>query len=356
MLRLKSLLLVILCCFATAFTLMPSLTKYTFPKLLLFPTMPENEDNSTTVEGAALGRYLFYDTILSLNYDMSCGSCHKQEAAFSDAPHKRSIGRNGTLTSRNTMPLFNLAWYPVYFWDGRAGSLEEQVFHLVRDKNEMNLAWSVATARLNNSKFYKQQFSKVFGVATIDSTMVSKAMAQFLRTLISYQSKFDSVIIGTKYLSKDEYDGMVLMNDMTKGDCLHCHLTDGHALTTQLGFSNTGLDRVEQASDYKDKGYGGVTGKLSDYGKFRTPSLRNVALTAPYMHDGRFETLEQVLDFYSEGVHNTINIDSKMGHARKGGVHLTPEEKKKIIAFLHTLTDNEFVNNPKYSNPFRKKK
>jgi cytochrome c peroxidase len=140
---------------------------------------------------------------------------------------------------------------------------------------------------------------------------------------------------------------------MTKGDCLHCHTTDANALGTTGAFSNNGLDNIQDAKLYKDKGLGRHSGKINDYGKFKTPSLRNIMLTAPYMHDGRFATIEEVLDFYSEGVQKSINIDSKMGLAHQGGVRLTKTEKMQIIAFLHTLTDSAFITNPNHSNPFR---
>jgi cytochrome c peroxidase len=182
--------------------------------------------------------------------------------------------------------------------------------------------------------------------------LIAKAIGQFLRTLISYQSKFDRSLAGKEHLGKDEFEGLVLMNDMTKGDCLHCHTTDSDMLGTIRTFSNNGLDNINDPMQYPDKGLGGITGNPADYGKFRIPSLRNVALTAPYMHDGRFATLEEVMDFYSEGVHQSVNIDSKMGLAHQGGVRLTPDEKRKIIAFLNALTDSVFIRNPEFSNPF----
>jgi cytochrome c peroxidase len=250
------------------------------------------------------------------------------------------------------MPLFNLAWYPAFFWDGRATSIEDQVFHPVREYNEMNLDWMSASERLENNKFYKKQFTDLFGQSKIDSVRITNAIAQFLRTLISYQSKYDMVLQGKALFSKEEYEGFVLVNDQTKGDCLHCHSTDGNALGTNLKFSNNGLDSVRNAREYKDKGRGGVTGIETDNGKFMVPSLRNLAFTAPYMHDGRFQTLEEVLNFYSEGVNLCANLDSKMEYAHQGGVHLTETEKKKIVAFLLTLSDSSFITNPDFGNPF----
>lgn len=336
-----------------AFTETHTPTLYVFPDMKFFPKMPQSIANPVTIEGVDLGRYLFYDPILSKKGDMSCATCHRQEKAFSDAPNKFTKGNNDVLNSRNTMPLFNLAWYSTFFWDGRASSIEEQVFHPVRDPNEMNLNWKDATKRVRKSKFYRQKFKLAFGHHSIDSVLISKAIGQFLRTIISNQTKFDRVLAGFDYLDKDEYAGLVLMNDMTKGDCLHCHTTDADALGTTGLFSNNGLDNVSDPRIYKDKGLGGYTNDINDYGKFKIPSLRNVAITAPYMHDGRFETLEEVIDFYSEGVQMSVNIDSKMGQAHQGGVRLTTGEKKQIIAFLKTLTDSTLITNPNFSNPFK---
>jgi cytochrome c peroxidase len=254
------------------------------------------------------------------------------------------------------MALFNLAWYPAMFWDGKAVSIEEQVFHPVRNITEMNLNWADAEKRLKKNKFYKVLFAEAFDANAIDSVLISKAIGQFLRTLISHQSKYDRVLNGKDLFTEEERQGFVLVNDQTKGDCLHCHTTDTDVLGTTLTFSNNGLDAITNSSDFKDKGLGSITGKPTDNGKFIIPSLRNILLTAPYMHDGRFKTLEQVLDFYSEGVKQCANIDSKMEFAHQGGAHLSQEEKQKIISFLKTLTDSVFISNPEYADPFVKTK
>ncbi|MCH8903257.1 MAG: cytochrome-c peroxidase [Bacteroidetes bacterium] len=328
-------------------------TPYQFPELLHFPKMPSSSSNPVTIEGVDLGRHLFYDPILSFDKTIACASCHRQEAAFSDAPVIFSIGISGEEMNRNTPPLFNLAWYPSLFWDGKAKSIEEQIFHPVRAHDEMNLEWPEAVKRLKESEFYKPKFKAAFGDQEIDSLLIARAIAQFERTFISNQSKYDRVLRGETYFSTDEYEGFVLMNDQTKGDCLHCHTTDGDALGTTLKFSNNGLDPVYDPLDYADNGLGGITGKVKDNGKFKIPSLRNVEITPPYMHDGRFETLEEVLDFYSERVNQSVNIDSKMEFAHKKGAHLSRSEKKKIIVFLKTLTDSTFISNPAFSNPFQ---
>jgi cytochrome c peroxidase len=349
----RNFILLLLLVFIVAFSTIKRPTAYQFPILKFFPPMPKSTENIVTIEGADLGRYLFYDKNLSKDNSISCASCHKQGNAFSDSPNRFSKGRKNSLTKRNTMPLFNLAWYPSFFWDGRAASIEEQVFHPVKDTNEMNLQWSLAVKRINASKFYKLKFKAAFGNQKIDSVLISKAIGQFLRTLISYQSKFDLVLSGKKFLTKDEYEGLVLMNDMTKGDCLHCHTSDGDALGTTRVFSNNGLDSASYPTEFNDKGLGGFTNKIADNGKFKIPSLRNIAITAPYMHDGRFKTLEEVLDFYSEGVYQNVNIDSKMEYAHQKGVRLSLKEKHKIISFLKTLTDSIFITNPAFGNPYK---
>lgn len=347
-------ILVLLSLFVLSFSFKFTTTPYKFPELKFFPKMPVSDNNPVTVEGAELGRHLFYDPILSSDNTMSCSSCHNQTSAFSDSPNAFSNGRNGTKMKRNTLPLFNLAWYPAFFWDGRAKSIEEQVFHPVREYNEMNLDWKIAANRLKKNKFYKTKFKQVFGDTKIDSVQISYAIAQFLRTLISYQSKYDQVIKGKVLFTKDEYEGFNLANDQTKGDCIHCHITDGDALGTTLVFSNNGLEPITNSNNYKDKGRGAVTGKIIDNGKFKVPSLRNLAFTAPYMHDGRFNTLEEVINFYSEGLQKSANIDSKMEFVHQGGAKLTSEDKRKIIAFLLTLSDSAFISNPEFSNPFQK--
>ena len=345
--------LILFCCLLLgSFSVEQFTSPYQFPELHLFPQMPLSSTNPVTKEGVDLGRHLFYDPILSYDSTLSCAGCHRQEVAFSDAPNLFSKGSNGSPVKRNSLPLFNLAWYPSLFWDGKAVSIEDQVFHPVRRKDEMNLKWKVAENRIAQSDFYKEKFKAAFGDQTIDSNLIAKAIAQFERTLISHNSKYDMVLKGKAYFTEDEYQGFVLMNDQTKGDCLHCHTTDADPLGTTLKFSNNGLDSIKDPYKYVDKGLGEVTGKVTDFGKFKIPSLRNVAITPPYMHDGRFYTLREVLDFYSTGVNVSVNIDSKMGFAHGGGTHLSSEEKKQIIAFLKTLTDSVFITNPAFSNPF----
>ena len=237
------------------------------------------------------------------------------------------------------------------FWDGRSNSIEEQVFHPIRNPKEMALNWKTVALRLNRSEFYKTKFKNAFGTVYIDSTHVSKALAQFERKLISNNSKYDKVLRNEIDLTSDEYAGLNLVNNQTKGNCLHCHTSDSDARGTTGRFSNNGLN-MDSAGTFTDNGLGKTTGKTKDNGKFKIPSFRNLNFTAPYMHDGRFKTLEEVLDFYSEGIQNNVNIDNKMAEVHKGGIKLTDTEKKQIIAFLRTMSDSSFISNPSFSNPF----
>lgn len=322
--------------------------EYVFPTLFHFPSMPKNELNPVTNKGVQLGRLLFYDPILSADSTISCASCHKQEYAFSDSPNKYSKGIKNQLQNRNTPPLFNLAWYKKMFWDGRSNSMEDQVFHPVREIKEMNLTWKQAVIRIKRSKIYKKKFKEVFGSIEIDSTHIVYAIAQFERTLLSYNSKYDKVIQGKEKFNLDEQEGFELVNEMNKGDCLHCHTTDGDALGTTGFFANNGLDSV-----FSDKGLGYVSKNKNEMGQFKIPSFRNLLYTAPYMHDGRFKTLEEVLDFYSEGLKKSNTIDSKMTFLHQGGAKLTKEEKRKIIAFIRSMSDPAFITDKRFSNPFK---
>lgn len=327
--------------------------QYQYPELFYFPQLSEGNKVSLNSNVIDLGRHLFYDPVLSLDSSLACAGCHKQSFAFSDGGNAFSSGFGGKLTKRNAMPLFNLVWYSSFFWDGKAATIEEQVFHPVRAHDEMNLQWPIAEERIRGNAFYIKKFKKAFGDRSIDSTSIAEAIAQFERTLISANSRYDSVLRGEAYFTGAELRGFDLMNNQTKGDCLHCHTTDADALGTTAMFSNNGLDPIYDVNDLKDLGRGGVTKNKSDAGHFRIPSVRNLAFTAPYMHDGRFSTIDEVLDFYSEGVNVSVNIDSKMGSAHQGGAHLTEQEKADIKAFLMTMNDYVFVKDSRFSDPLK---
>lgn len=304
-------------------------------------------DNPMTVEGVALGRRLFYDPILSGDNSQACADCHKQEFGFGD-PRQFSEGIDGSFGNRHSMALMNLGWNQFgFFWDGSEKTLEEQALKPVTNPVEMNATWPEVEAKLNAHQEYKLLFKQAYNVEYIDSLTVVKAIAQFERTLITANSKFDRYYNQQAgNLSEQELRGLILFLDNDGGDCFHCHSLGG--LITTNSFQNNGLDLEFTA----DEGRYLVTGNPNGKGRFRVPTLRNVEVTAPYMHDGRFFTLEQVIDHYSEGVKWTETIDpSNMEHAHAGGVHLTPDEKQDLIAFLKTFTDEEFLTDPAFSNP-----
>lgn len=315
-----------------------------FEDNILAPVTPI--DNPQTVEGVHLGKKLFFDPILSGDNTQACADCHNPENAFTDSD-RFSEGINGDLGSRNSMPLFNLAWNydEKFFWDGNTFSLEHQAFVPVADPTEMASIWTQVEQKLQTHQEYPNLFEKAFGTSKIDSTLITKAIAQFERTLISSNSKFDKFLLGEGSLTPQEQNGFNVFMDETKGDCFHCHGSDKNPLWTDNIFHNNGLDET-----FTDLGLGKVTGDPSDNGKFKSPSLRNLAFTAPYMHDGRFTTLEDVINHYSEGLKNSSTIDPLMKKVAQGGVGLTPQDKTDLKAFLLSLSDYEFINNPSFNN------
>jgi cytochrome c peroxidase len=309
------------------------------------PVIPLN--NPQTVEGIALGRRLFYEKLLSGDGTQACATCHFPSAAFTDTS-KFSSGITGALGTRNSMPIFNAAWNwnQKFFWDGRAFSLEGQAIAPVTNPNEMNNTWANAVATLQAHPDYPNMFNAAFGTSIIDSNLVVKAIAQFERTLISANSRFDQYSMGQISLTPAEASGFNIFDDPNRGDCAHCHGSPANPLWTDNDFHNNGLDAT-----FADNGRGDITGNASDNGKFKTPSLRNLVFSAPYMHDGRFTTLDEVIDHYSEGVIISSTIDPKMELQGQGGSQLTPQEKADLKAFLLSLTDNDFINNPAFQDP-----
>ena len=315
-----------------------------FQDNILAPVVPTN--NPQTVEGVALGKKLFFDPILSADNTQACADCHAPENAFSDAD-RFSDGIDGLFGNRNSMPLFNLAWNydEKFFWDGRAFGLEHQAFQPVTDPLEMHNTWLQVEQKLQQHSEYPNLFEQAFGSSTIDSTLVTKAIAQFERTLISSNSKFDKHLLSEVTLTPQELNGFNVFMDETKGDCFHCHGSDKNPLWTDNIFHNNGLDAT-----FTDLGLGKVTGDPADNGKFKSPSLRNLVFTAPYMHDGRFATLEEVINHYSEGLQNSPTIDPLMKKVAQGGVQLSAQDKADLKAFLLALSDYEFINNPAFLN------
>ncbi|QNJ97336.1 cytochrome-c peroxidase [Constantimarinum furrinae] len=316
-----------------------------FEDKLLPPVIPA--DNPQTVEGVALGRKLFFDPILSADNTMACASCHSPSSGFSDS-RQFSIGIDGIAGRRNSMPLFNLAWNYTenFFWDGRAVTLENQALEPVEDPIEMHNTWPEAVASIQADTEYPELFQDAFGTTTVDRTLVTKAIAQFVRTLISANSKFDRYTMGTAQLTPSELNGLNVFMDENRGDCFHCHGNPNSPLWTDNIFHNNGLDE-----SFTDRGRGEVTGDPREFGTFKSPSLRNLAYTAPYMHDGRFETLEEVINHYSEGLVYSSTIDPLMKKVDQGGVQLSEQDKADLKAFLLTLSDPSFISNPAFQNP-----
>ncbi len=323
------------------------------------------QDNPMTVEGIELGRMLFYEKMLSADNSISCGTCHQQEKAFTDG-RALALGVSKRELPRNSMALVNLLWGPQRFmWDGRAQSLEDQALQPIENPDEMGETLDNVVIKLQAMPIYVEKFRTAFGTEDITPTRIARALATFQRTLISFDSKYDQYLRGEVDLDEQERWGHQLFTthpDAKAGirgaNCVDCHsqfLTSGFQIGFD-GFSNNGLDDEGAL----ETGLFAVTGETYDRGKFKVPTLRNIELTAPYMHDGRFKTLEEVLDHYNEHIRDSTTLDPLIreasNHTRKGdeppGLDLTEEEKAAVIAFLKTLTDQGFITNERFSDPF----
>jgi cytochrome c peroxidase len=310
------------------------------------------DDNPLTVEGVALGRMLFYDPRLSANGHISCASCHQQARAFTDG-RAFSPGFDGTPTRRNAMTLANLLWVRHFFWDGRAASLDEQALTPLTDVHEMGLPLDSSVSRLRTAGFYGPLFAAAFGSADITGPRFIMALTQFERTLISDNAPYDQYIRGEYQPTASERRGIDLffnnvnLQGRTRGaGCGNCH---GGPKTFNEMYHNNGLDRIP-----RDSGRADVTGMAYDLGRFRVVTLRNIALTAPYMHDGRFKTLQEVVEHYSEHIEPSATLSPSLRDTanRPENLRLTPEEKVDLLAFLRMLTDSTFITDLRYSDPF----
>ena len=305
-------------------------------------------DNPVTNEGATLGRVLFYDVNLSSNNTTSCASCHKQAYSFAD-PLRYSAGFTGHQTGRHSPGISNARYYPNgnFFWDERADTLEQQALMPIIDFVEMGLTLSQLEEKVQQTAYYPALFEAAFGSDEITGEQISFALAQFMRSMVSYQSKYDEgVATNFENFSSQEKLGMELFNG--KARCSTCHET--HLQVTTKAH-NTGLDLLTT-----DAGVGGVTDDLSEDGAFKAPSLRNIALTAPYMHDGRFNSLREVVDFYNGKVQNHPNLAVELAdadnHFLPKKLELETAERTALVSFLRTLTDDFFVTDEKFSDPF----
>lgn len=309
-----------------------TLTPYQLTYNLRFPAPVVPGDNQPYVERIQLGRQLYYDPQLS-NDGRSCSGCHNQALGFT------------TKTMVNSMPVLphvNMAWYTNFMWDGsKSGTLEELMLFETKDFFQTDLN------KINAINSYKSQFKKYYKVDNITHKDIAYALAQFVRTLISKSSKYDKYINGLAPLTADEEAGRDIYFS-EKGDCFHCHSA---LTTTDNVFHNTGLD--SNYSNPVDKGYYNVTQNPIDVGKFRTPNLRNVALRQHYMHDGRFSSLLEVINFYDHGVKHNGNLDPIMTKAGKeNGLKLTELQKQQLITFLQTFTDSVFITDPSFKSPY----
>jgi cytochrome c peroxidase len=316
-------------------------------------------DNPITDAGATLGRVLFYDKKLSASNTQACADCHKQAFGFSD-DSALSRGFEGGFTGRNSMGLAHARFYQngAFFWDERAFSLEDQVLQPIQDPIEMGLSLDQMIIKLEETDYYPGLFADAFGDENITTDRVAKAMAQFIRSMVSYQSKYDMGRMMNfpnppnaqdfSNFTESENIGKNIFFDPQRGNCASCHRTDAFIAPEAR---NNGLDLV-----YEDNGVGEVTGIANQNGLFKVPSLRNIELTFPYMHDGRFDTLEDVIDHYSEGVQAHPNLSPQL---RVGGpmsppriLNLSDEDKTALVDFLKTLTDYQFFTDERWSNPF----
>ncbi len=290
-----------------------------------FPPIEMPEDNPLTVERVKLGRKLYYDPLLHKNGSMACGSCHIQDWSFT--------------TFDTVLPHVNLGWNRFFLWNGKIeGRLEDVMLY------EVESFMQTDTARLNQEKQYRRLFKEAFGIDRITSKEIAYALAQFVRTMISWNSKYDKYVRREIELTPAETRGYKIFFT-EKGGCFHCHT---EPFFTDNRFHNNGLDNIFEG---KNRGRYEVTHNRADMGKFKTPTLRNIELTSRYMHDGRLQTLEEVIDFYSKGLKDSEAIDPLMKNVGKGGLQLAEQEKRDLVAFLRTLTDISFINNKQLSPP-----
>lgn len=312
----------------------------------------EQINAKVTDDGATLGRVLFYDKKLSKTNNIACASCHHQEMGFADNG-KFSIGFDGLKTGRNSSSIANPIESGFFFWDGREKDLEKMVLLPVKNHVEMGMdKFDVLEKKLEAAGYYGPLFEKAFGDSKITKERIASGLRQFLQSMVCGNAKFDEVDPfdwGDPQLPLDftakEAEGAKLF--FGKALCSNCHNNSG-IFGKNLEFADIGLDK-----EYEDKGLGVL--QTGQNGRFKIPNLRNVALSAPYMHDGRFATLREVVDHYSDSIEDSPNLDWPLRDFDGSAIrmNLTNSEKEALIAFLGTLTDHTFINDSKYSDPFK---
>lgn len=298
------------------------------------------KDNPYSEEGFQLGRMLFYEPMLSRDTSTSCGLCHKSYAAFTDPTHPVAHGINHLAGTRNAPPIFNTLWQKDFFWDGGVNHLEVLSLAPLTNPVEMDANLAQVVHRLNESSFYRPKFQAVFQKDSVDSQQMLKALTLFMAAMVSGNSPYDKYIRNEgQQLTDTELAGLALVQQK----CTPCHTTE---LFTDQSYRNNGLD-----ANPEDIGRQRITNDVADFGKFRVPTLRNLNYTMPYMHDGRFDKLTDVLDHYSDGVKKSATLDAVLQANGQIGISLSANEKTQIIAFLKTLNDTDFVKNKRFIEP-----
>ncbi len=322
---------------------------FTYPESFGDPELPE--DNVLTIEGVKLGKMLFFEKALSKDGTQSCASCHIQSDGFSDR-NQFSKGVDGFFGKRQAMPIFNMAWHKSgFFWDGRSVTLREQSLEPIQDPLEMHETLENVVAKLSGNKTYTDQFIRAFGTSEVNSTRLSLALEQFMLSIVSFDSKYDQYLDGKVTLTESEERGRSLFfteynqffPELSGADCAHCHSGPNFE---NGEFMNNGLD---DDSNFKDFGRELVTNLASDRATFLIPSLRNIAQTAPYMHDGRFKTLEEVIEHYNSEVKMSSTVSPLIMPTIAKGLRLSEQDKIDLVNFLKTLSDQKFLTNPEYA-------
>lgn len=307
--------------------------KFGFVKPEHFPEPTYTFDNNPVTEaGFNLGKRIFNDGSLSRDGSVSCASCHDQAAAFSDPQHRLSIGIDGRIGDRNAPQIANLAFMKNFFWDGGVIHMDFIPLNAIENPKEMDEMPTAVIEKLQADSKYPEQFQEAFGTPKITTPRMLHALSQLMAMMVSSNSAYDKYLLEKGELTEEQLKGLALFEDK----CSTCH---SGVLFTDQTFRNNGLD-----SEFEDLGRGIITEKEVDHGKFKVPSLRNVELTAPYMHDGRFESLDDVLEHYAQNIHNSGTLDPFL----KEGIPMSEAEKSQIIAFLKSLTDYDFIANPQF--------
>ena len=353
--KLRVVVLAVLCIGLSCAKQAPLPTQDTTPYNLEFGELPApviEGDNPLTVQGVQLGRMLFYEKRLSGDNSISCASCHRQEHAFSDTA-KFSVGIHGDPSHRQAMSAVNMLWNTNgYFWDGRAEKLREQSLMPIQDPIEMDESLEDVVEKLEQDTMYTNQFLRAFGTAQPTEHLISLALEQFMNSIVSYRSKFDKYLAGEVTLTESEERGRDLyfaeynpfFPEQSGADCGHCHSGKNFDSPTYM---NNGTDSLNS-----DLGRYLVTGDAADVGLMKTTTLRNIALTPPYMHDGMFSTLREVIDHYDHGLQNSSTLDAALAMTMDTGLMLSEQDKDDLEAFLHTLTDYELITDERYASPF----